>query len=229
MFVSVLAGPWDHLFRGENLPAFIVRSISAAMSGILAFTMLSSPPSDVVLAKFWVQQRTKSYVSLKFLLSSKVERCGALLAAERSTVVVGCGERIGGGCWGVVSLVTWGLRLDGVAALGVGEGLFDLSCVIQFERNEREEVEEHGGRAVVGNEFWLRVSDLCEWKEGIGNSGFDTVLGGLGVCLWRGREAGGGWWWAWGSTARGGGGAGEAARGGGAGEGWAGWPVCEGR
>ncbi|GKE42217.1 hypothetical protein Tco_1469501 [Tanacetum coccineum] len=71
MFVSVLAGPWDHLFRGENLPAFIVRSISAAMSGILAFTMLSSPPSDVVLAKFWVQQRTKSYVSLKFLLSSK--------------------------------------------------------------------------------------------------------------------------------------------------------------
>ncbi|GJS53873.1 sucrose transport protein SUC8-like protein [Tanacetum coccineum] len=58
MFVSVLAGPWDHLFRGENLPAFIVGSISAAMSGILAFTMLPSPPSDVVLAKYLLTTNT---------------------------------------------------------------------------------------------------------------------------------------------------------------------------
>ncbi|XP_071712780.1 sucrose transport protein SUC8-like [Rutidosis leptorrhynchoides] len=51
MFVSLLAGPWDQLFGGGNLPAFVVGAISAAISGILAFTMLPSPPPDVVLAK----------------------------------------------------------------------------------------------------------------------------------------------------------------------------------
>ncbi|XP_071728165.1 sucrose transport protein-like [Rutidosis leptorrhynchoides] len=51
MFVSFLAGPWDRLFGGGNLPAFIVGAISAFISGILAFTMLPSPPPDVVLAK----------------------------------------------------------------------------------------------------------------------------------------------------------------------------------
>ncbi|GKB17925.1 hypothetical protein Tco_0851848, partial [Tanacetum coccineum] len=51
MFVSVLAGPWDQLFGGGNLPAFVVGAISAAVSGILAFTLLPSPPPDVVLAK----------------------------------------------------------------------------------------------------------------------------------------------------------------------------------
>ncbi|KAK9066821.1 hypothetical protein SSX86_014144 [Deinandra increscens subsp. villosa] len=51
MFVSVLSGPWDDLFGGGNLPAFVVGAIAAAISGILAFTLLSSPPPDVVLAQ----------------------------------------------------------------------------------------------------------------------------------------------------------------------------------
>ncbi|KAK1433364.1 hypothetical protein QVD17_10274 [Tagetes erecta] len=51
MFVSLLSGPWDSLFGGGNLPAFIVGAMAAAISGILAFTMLPSPPQDVVLAK----------------------------------------------------------------------------------------------------------------------------------------------------------------------------------
>ncbi|KAI3785366.1 hypothetical protein L1987_44484 [Smallanthus sonchifolius] len=51
MFVSVLSGPWDSLFGGGNLPAFVVGAIAAAISGILAFTLLPSPPQDVVLAK----------------------------------------------------------------------------------------------------------------------------------------------------------------------------------
>ncbi|CAK7323589.1 unnamed protein product [Dovyalis caffra] len=44
MVVSVAAGPWDALFGGGNLPAFIVGGVAAAMSGILAFTLLPSPP-----------------------------------------------------------------------------------------------------------------------------------------------------------------------------------------
>nr|XP_043617407.1 sucrose transport protein-like [Erigeron canadensis] len=51
MFVSVLSGPWDALFGGGNLPAFVVGAVAAAISGILAFTLLPSPPPDVVLAK----------------------------------------------------------------------------------------------------------------------------------------------------------------------------------
>lgn len=51
MFVSILSGPWDALFGGGNLPAFVVGAIAAAISGILAFTLLPSPPPDVVLAK----------------------------------------------------------------------------------------------------------------------------------------------------------------------------------
>lgn len=46
MFVSVLSGPWDALLGGGNLPAFIVGAVSAAASGILAFTLLPSPPPD---------------------------------------------------------------------------------------------------------------------------------------------------------------------------------------
>lgn len=46
MFVSLVGGPWDELFGGGNLPAFIVGAISAALSGIFAITLLPSPPPD---------------------------------------------------------------------------------------------------------------------------------------------------------------------------------------
>ncbi|KAG9148139.1 hypothetical protein Leryth_014069 [Lithospermum erythrorhizon] len=46
MLVSVLSGAWDELLGGGNLPAFIVGAVSAAASGILAFTLLPSPPPD---------------------------------------------------------------------------------------------------------------------------------------------------------------------------------------
>ncbi|KAK9095926.1 hypothetical protein Sjap_021423 [Stephania japonica] len=51
MVVSILSGPWDALFGGGNLPAFVVGAIAAAMSGILALTMLPSPPPDVPIVK----------------------------------------------------------------------------------------------------------------------------------------------------------------------------------
>ncbi|XP_059631903.1 sucrose transport protein-like [Cornus florida] len=44
MIVSVVSGPWDALFGGGNLPAFIVGAIAAAVSGVLALTVLPSPP-----------------------------------------------------------------------------------------------------------------------------------------------------------------------------------------
>lgn len=46
MFVSVTSGPWDAMFGGGNLPAFVVGAVAAAASGILAFTMLPSPPPE---------------------------------------------------------------------------------------------------------------------------------------------------------------------------------------
>lgn len=46
MFVSFLSGPWDALFGGGNLPAFVVGAVSAALSGIFAMTLLPSPPRD---------------------------------------------------------------------------------------------------------------------------------------------------------------------------------------
>ncbi|KAD2805809.1 hypothetical protein E3N88_39186 [Mikania micrantha] len=58
MFVSVASGPWDALFGGGNLPAFVVGAMAATISGILAFVMLPSPPPDVVLAK---QQEGKRF------------------------------------------------------------------------------------------------------------------------------------------------------------------------
>ncbi|KAG6390317.1 hypothetical protein SASPL_148049 [Salvia splendens] len=48
MFVSVLSGPWDALFGGGNIPAFIVGAVSAVVSGILALTMLPSPPTGAL-------------------------------------------------------------------------------------------------------------------------------------------------------------------------------------
>ncbi|GAB2271952.1 proteinral substrate transporter [Dionaea muscipula] len=47
MFVSVTSGPWDALFGGGNLPAFVVGAVAATASSILSFTMLPSPPADV--------------------------------------------------------------------------------------------------------------------------------------------------------------------------------------
>ncbi|KAI5555453.1 hypothetical protein POPTR_019G085800v4 [Populus trichocarpa] len=47
MLVSVASGPWDALFGGGNPPAFVVGAVAAAVSGILAFTMLPSPPPDI--------------------------------------------------------------------------------------------------------------------------------------------------------------------------------------
>ncbi|CAN7015869.1 hypothetical protein IGI04_013771 [Brassica rapa subsp. trilocularis] len=46
MIVSLGGGPFDALFGGGNLPAFIVGAIAAATSGVLALTVLPSPPSS---------------------------------------------------------------------------------------------------------------------------------------------------------------------------------------
>ncbi|EXB57384.1 Sucrose transport protein SUC2 [Morus notabilis] len=51
MVVSVASGPWDALFGGSNLPAFVVGAISAAVSGLLSLTMLPSPPPDIPATK----------------------------------------------------------------------------------------------------------------------------------------------------------------------------------
>lgn len=51
MVVSVASGPWDALFGGGNLPAFIVGAIAAAISGVLALKMLPSPPPDLPSTK----------------------------------------------------------------------------------------------------------------------------------------------------------------------------------
>ncbi|XP_073020356.1 sucrose transport protein-like isoform X1 [Primulina eburnea] len=47
MMVSVASGPWDAMFGGSNLPAFVAGAVAAAASGIVALTMLPSPYSDV--------------------------------------------------------------------------------------------------------------------------------------------------------------------------------------
>lgn len=51
MMVSVTSGPWDDLFGGGNIPAFVVAAVAAAISGVLALTMLPSPPAEVVATK----------------------------------------------------------------------------------------------------------------------------------------------------------------------------------
>ncbi|CAI0396419.1 unnamed protein product [Linum tenue] len=51
MIVSVLSGPWDALFGGGNLPAFVVGAVAAAASGILSLTLLPSPPPDIPTTK----------------------------------------------------------------------------------------------------------------------------------------------------------------------------------
>lgn len=51
MMVSVTSGPWDDLFGGGNLPAFVVGAVAATISGVLALTLLPSPPAEVVATK----------------------------------------------------------------------------------------------------------------------------------------------------------------------------------
>ncbi|KAK4777729.1 hypothetical protein SAY87_017916 [Trapa incisa] len=46
MLISVISGPWDALFGGGNLPAFVMGAVAAAVSGILAMTLLPSPTKD---------------------------------------------------------------------------------------------------------------------------------------------------------------------------------------
>ncbi|XP_075509357.1 sucrose transport protein-like [Primulina tabacum] len=46
MFVSVTSGPWDALFGGGNLPAFVGGAIMAAVGGVVVLAMLPSPDSN---------------------------------------------------------------------------------------------------------------------------------------------------------------------------------------
>lgn len=53
MIVSALSGPWDSLFGGGNLPAFVVGVVAAVISGVLAIIILPTPkPTDVAKASF---------------------------------------------------------------------------------------------------------------------------------------------------------------------------------
>ncbi|KAI9073588.1 hypothetical protein K1719_044435 [Acacia pycnantha] len=47
MFVSVVSGPWDALFGGGNLPAFVVAAVAAAVSGVLSIVLLPSPAPEL--------------------------------------------------------------------------------------------------------------------------------------------------------------------------------------
>ncbi|KAL2893650.1 Sucrose transport protein SUC2 [Bienertia sinuspersici] len=46
IFVSLISGPWDQLFGGGNLPAFLLGAVAAFIDGILAFTVLPPPSSN---------------------------------------------------------------------------------------------------------------------------------------------------------------------------------------
>ncbi|CAN0892100.1 Sucrose transport protein SUC5 [Linum grandiflorum] len=48
MMVSILSGPWDSLFGGGNLPAFVVGAVASAFSGLLALTLLPPPAPEAV-------------------------------------------------------------------------------------------------------------------------------------------------------------------------------------
>ena len=49
MFISVVSGPLDAEFGGGNLPAFVLGSIVAAISALLAILALPNPPKQVSL------------------------------------------------------------------------------------------------------------------------------------------------------------------------------------
>ncbi|KAI8002969.1 Sucrose transport protein SUC2 [Camellia lanceoleosa] len=44
LVVSLTSGPWDQLFGGGNLPAFVVGAIAAAANGVFLLTLFPSPP-----------------------------------------------------------------------------------------------------------------------------------------------------------------------------------------
>ncbi|KAH9625943.1 hypothetical protein KSS87_020363 [Heliosperma pusillum] len=46
MFVSLISGPWDQLFGGGNLPAFLLGAVAAFIDGVLALTVLPPPSSN---------------------------------------------------------------------------------------------------------------------------------------------------------------------------------------
>lgn len=46
----MVSGPWDALFGGGNLPAFVVGAVAAAASGLLSIIMLPSPPPEMAKA-----------------------------------------------------------------------------------------------------------------------------------------------------------------------------------
>ncbi|GKV32322.1 hypothetical protein SLEP1_g40938 [Rubroshorea leprosula] len=50
MFVSVIGGPLDDAFGGSNLPAFVLGSIAAALSALMAIFLLPKPPNQASLA-----------------------------------------------------------------------------------------------------------------------------------------------------------------------------------
>jgi len=55
MVVSALSGPWDGLFGGGNLPAFMVGLVAAALSGVMAIVLLPTPkPADEVEARIHI-------------------------------------------------------------------------------------------------------------------------------------------------------------------------------
>ncbi|GFY96916.1 sucrose-proton symporter 1 [Actinidia rufa] len=45
LLVSLTSGPWDEVFGGGNLPAFVVGAIAAAVGGVFVLTLLPSPRS----------------------------------------------------------------------------------------------------------------------------------------------------------------------------------------
>ncbi|KAK7271015.1 hypothetical protein RJT34_26594 [Clitoria ternatea] len=46
MLVSALSGPWDNLFGGGNMPAFMAGAVCAALSAVLAIVLLPSPKAE---------------------------------------------------------------------------------------------------------------------------------------------------------------------------------------
>ncbi|KAL2349160.1 hypothetical protein Fmac_003160 [Flemingia macrophylla] len=50
MVVSVTSGPWDALFGGGNLPAFVVGVVGCCDGGILSIILQPSPPPELAKA-----------------------------------------------------------------------------------------------------------------------------------------------------------------------------------
>ncbi|KAF5796921.1 hypothetical protein HanRHA438_Chr08g0369601 [Helianthus annuus] len=65
--VSLLSEQWDSLMGGGNMPAFVVGDVVAAFSGIITFTMLHSPPLDVL-----VKVSGGSGMHPKIMISNKI-------------------------------------------------------------------------------------------------------------------------------------------------------------